>query len=75
MYEAENAFIDSLIAGINHLQAENESLKNSKRTFKAKNKKLKAKIESLEKENAELKARLETATKNYLRRLNKNAML
>lgn len=38
MYEAENAFIDSLIADINHLKAENESLKNSKRTFKAKNK-------------------------------------
>ena len=28
MYEAENAFIDSLIADINHLKAENESLKN-----------------------------------------------
>lgn len=27
MYEVENAFIDSLIADINHLKAENESLK------------------------------------------------
>jgi cell division septum initiation protein DivIVA len=41
MYEAENAFIDSLITDINHLKDENERLEKENAELKEKLKELK----------------------------------